>query len=209
MDVFDRFTAKAYVHLLPIDTILTSNSYRSDPIIEPMLQAVPDPFDSYGPPQAEDQIFSILNPLSIMTTPSPITMTPELDTIDDLPSTRWTADNFNGSTTPRSLSPPSSTKQYSPSTHPTHRSRKSESKLRDSFSAADDTQTGLNGGTLRAPKPQPLQSITDFPWSSPFEPLADREEETPRLEHFSPSQGASPPSPDVEVEDAAAIPVTS
>ncbi|KAJ7638607.1 hypothetical protein FB45DRAFT_406745 [Roridomyces roridus] len=51
MDVFDKFTAKA-----------------SDPVIEPMLQSVPDAFDSYGPPQSEDQIFSILAPLSIMTT---------------------------------------------------------------------------------------------------------------------------------------------
>ncbi|KAF6762752.1 hypothetical protein DFP72DRAFT_1041281 [Ephemerocybe angulata] len=54
MDVFDRVTAKA-----------------SDPIIEPMLQSVPDPFDSYGIQQSEDQIFSILAPLSIMSAPSP------------------------------------------------------------------------------------------------------------------------------------------
>ncbi|KAJ3563008.1 hypothetical protein NP233_g9221 [Leucocoprinus birnbaumii] len=76
MDVFDRFTAKA-----------------SDPIIEPMLQSVPDPFDAYGPPQSEDQIFSILAPLSIMTqptpsssTPSPPTRTPERAAIESLPS---------------------------------------------------------------------------------------------------------------------------
>lgn len=75
MDVFDRFTSKA-----------------SDPIIEPMLQTVPDPFDSYGPPQSEDQIFSILAPLSIMTTAtsstaSPLTgSTPERDLFDSLPS---------------------------------------------------------------------------------------------------------------------------
>ena len=44
----------------------------SDPVIEPMLQSIPDPFDSYGPPQAEDQIFSILQPLSISANvPSP------------------------------------------------------------------------------------------------------------------------------------------
>ncbi|EAU84570.2 hypothetical protein CC1G_00089 [Coprinopsis cinerea okayama7 len=63
MDVFDRVTAKA-----------------SDPIIEPMLQTVPDPFDSYGPPQSENQIFSILAPLSIMSpspSPSPVVGTPE------------------------------------------------------------------------------------------------------------------------------------
>jgi len=39
--------------------------HSSDPVIEPMLQSVPDPFDAYGLPQAEDQIFSILSPLSI------------------------------------------------------------------------------------------------------------------------------------------------
>ena len=49
-----------------------------------MLQSVPDPFDSYGPPQAEDQIFSILAPLSIMTgmsttASSPMAGTPEAD----------------------------------------------------------------------------------------------------------------------------------
>ncbi|KAF9485387.1 hypothetical protein BDN70DRAFT_871433 [Pholiota conissans] len=74
MDVFDRITAKA-----------------SDPIIEPMLQSVPDPFDSYGPPQAEDQIFSILAPLSIMTgmstsSSSPMAGTPERDGIDSVPT---------------------------------------------------------------------------------------------------------------------------
>ncbi|KAF9646973.1 hypothetical protein BDM02DRAFT_3156368 [Thelephora ganbajun] len=67
MDVFDRFTAKA-----------------SDPVIEPMLQAIPDPFDSYGPPTTEDQIFSILPPLMTTTSPGPtsIASTPQLDTRD-------------------------------------------------------------------------------------------------------------------------------
>lgn len=57
-----------------------------------MLQTVPDPFDSYGPPQSEDQIFSILPPLSIMTgpttssAPTPIMTTPEMG-IEGLPVT--------------------------------------------------------------------------------------------------------------------------
>ncbi|OCH94246.1 hypothetical protein OBBRIDRAFT_769910 [Obba rivulosa] len=72
MDVFDRFTSKA-----------------SDPVIEPMLQCIPDPFDSYGPPPAEDQIFTILPPLSVIAnapsaSPSPLTATtPELDGSSD------------------------------------------------------------------------------------------------------------------------------
>jgi hypothetical protein len=49
-----------------------------------MLQAVPDPFDSYGPPTTEDQIFSILPPLMTTTSPGPtsIASTPHLDTRD-------------------------------------------------------------------------------------------------------------------------------
>ncbi|KAH9844018.1 uncharacterized protein C8Q71DRAFT_24980 [Rhodofomes roseus] len=73
MDVFDRLTSKA-----------------SDPVIEPMLQTIPDPFDSYGPPPAEDQIFTILQPLSVIanapstsSTASPLTAsTPDLESSD-------------------------------------------------------------------------------------------------------------------------------
>jgi hypothetical protein len=47
-----------------------------------MLQSVPDPFDSYGQqPHSEDQIFSILPPLSILvpssSTPSSLAVTPQ------------------------------------------------------------------------------------------------------------------------------------
>ncbi|KZT72638.1 hypothetical protein DAEQUDRAFT_663760 [Daedalea quercina L-15889] len=77
MDVFDRLTSKA-----------------SDPVIEPMLQTIPDPFDSYGPPPAEDQIFTILQPLSVIanapsssSTASPLTAsTPDLEGSDGGPS---------------------------------------------------------------------------------------------------------------------------
>ncbi|KAJ7117379.1 hypothetical protein C8R43DRAFT_1091176 [Mycena crocata] len=119
MDVFDKFTAKA-----------------TDPVIQPMLETVPDAFDSYGPPQSEDQIFSILAPLSIMTTsnapsvhaspmPTPVS---ELDSIEGLPPVlnnnawmgpssgsvafpsappEWEDDNSpSSSTPPHSVSPP-------------------------------------------------------------------------------------------------------
>ncbi|KAI0728757.1 hypothetical protein C8Q72DRAFT_779383 [Fomitopsis betulina] len=77
MDVFDKLTSKA-----------------SDPVIEPMLQTVPDPFDSYGPAPAEDQIFTILQPLSVIanapstsSTASPMTAsTPDLEGSDGQPS---------------------------------------------------------------------------------------------------------------------------
>ncbi|RDB23233.1 Protein IVY1 [Hypsizygus marmoreus] len=147
MDVFDRFTAKA-----------------SDPVIELMLQSVPDPFDSYGPPQAEDQIFSILAPLSIMTTqsssPSPMTGSSELDT-EATPSdkiTSWLPKTSNGvifpsestewagvpsptSTPPRSVSPPIVSRRHS--TPPSAGPRKSESKLRSVLTVIDETRTQL------------------------------------------------------------------
>ena len=49
-----------------------------------MLQSVPDPFDSYGPPTTENQIFSILPPLMTTTSPGPTSLvsTPQLHTSD-------------------------------------------------------------------------------------------------------------------------------
>lgn len=49
-----------------------------------MLQAIPDPFDLYGPPTTEDQIFSILPPLMTTTSPGPtsIASTPHLEARD-------------------------------------------------------------------------------------------------------------------------------
>ncbi|EPQ27638.1 uncharacterized protein PFL1_04776 [Pseudozyma flocculosa PF-1] len=43
-----------------------SSKGLSDPILEPMLSAIPDPFGSYGPPKQDDQIFSILPPTSLL-----------------------------------------------------------------------------------------------------------------------------------------------
>ena len=53
LEVFDRLTAKS-----------------SDPCFEPVLQAIPDPFNTYGPPKAEGQLFSILSPLGMGPTAS-------------------------------------------------------------------------------------------------------------------------------------------
>ncbi|KZT26926.1 hypothetical protein NEOLEDRAFT_1043950, partial [Neolentinus lepideus HHB14362 ss-1] len=149
MDVFDRFTSKA-----------------SDPVIEPMLQSVPDPFDSYGPPTAEDQIFSILPPLSILTTappsasPSPMMTTPDIDHGMPTPSTSWTQNGgMYGSTAapwgdytspasppsspPRSVSPPSAVprrQSYPFPTSPGHHPRRSESsRLRSVLSAVEES----------------------------------------------------------------------
>ncbi|PVG04055.1 hypothetical protein CPB86DRAFT_721580 [Serendipita vermifera] len=49
LDVFERISAKA-----------------SDPMLEPLMQSVLDPFDAYGPVKSDNQIFSILPPLAIL-----------------------------------------------------------------------------------------------------------------------------------------------
>ncbi|KAF8076160.1 hypothetical protein FPV67DRAFT_1604766 [Lyophyllum atratum] len=174
MDVFDRFTAKA-----------------SDPIIEPMLQSVPDPFDSYGPPQAEDQIFSILAPLSIMTTqsssPSPITGHSELDSAEATPSdkitswlphtsngavypselTEWAGDPSPTSSPPRSVSPPTILRRHS--TPPSAGQRKADSKLRSVLSVIDEARypqrtTAMNGTSIPSDPGQQQQ----YEWSSAY-----------------------------------------
>ncbi|KAJ7047589.1 hypothetical protein C8F04DRAFT_13670 [Mycena alexandri] len=151
MDVFDKFTAKA-----------------SDPVIEPMLQSIPDAFDSYGPPQAEDQIFSILAPLSIMNTSngpsanaSPMTTpNPELDSVEGLPSVSthaaWMSpvpgaitfpsaprewEDDNSPTPPRSISPPFSNRKHLAPLNSARNPRKSESKLRSVLSPIDEARS--------------------------------------------------------------------
>lgn len=154
LDIFDRLTSKA-----------------SDPIIEPMLQAVPDPFDSYGPQPDEDKIFSILPPLSVIAntpsaSPSPLTSsTPDLDGSSDGKGSWTNTGGFFPETTaawaqvPTSpvMSPTSSTTVISPSVSPptvsrrhsvpftpslpTHSHRKSESKLRSVLAVIDENRS--------------------------------------------------------------------
>ncbi|KDN43794.1 hypothetical protein K437DRAFT_237021 [Tilletiaria anomala UBC 951] len=50
LEIYDRISSKGL----------------SDPVLEPLLASIPDPFDSYGPPKSEDQIFSILPPTSLL-----------------------------------------------------------------------------------------------------------------------------------------------
>ncbi|KAJ7179339.1 hypothetical protein C8R46DRAFT_636905 [Mycena filopes] len=178
MDVFDKFTAKACVFYC-LYPQRVNNSSSSDPVIEPMLQSIPDPFDSYGPPQAEDQIFSILAPLSIMTTsngasangspmPTPI---PELDPVEGLPSVSthptWMTpvpgaisfpsappewDDDNSPTPPRSISPPFSNRKHLaplPLNSARH-PRKSESKLRSVLSPIDEARSRQASEDTRA-----------------------------------------------------------
>ncbi|KAI9510445.1 hypothetical protein F5148DRAFT_1010917 [Russula earlei] len=150
LDVFDRLTSKA-----------------SDPVIEPMLQSIPDPFDSYGQAHSEDQIFSILPPLSILApspSPGPLTATPQTVTSDVFAigtSAGWAHSNGAGlysdtasewadatpsasSSHPRSPTRPA--RSSSPPQHPNRPSsppgsnpRRAESKLRSVLSVIDET----------------------------------------------------------------------
>ena len=140
----------------------------SDPVIELMLQSVPDPFDSYGQPHAEDQIFSILPPLSILapsSSPSPMMVSPQTVTSDIFAtgtSARWAhsngtlysdtasdwADVLPSSASSALLATP--TKAHSsgspsrrpnrPSSPPGSSSRRAESKLRSVLSVIDESQ---------------------------------------------------------------------
>lgn len=128
-----------------------------------MLQSVPDPFDSYGQPSSDDQIFSILPPFSIManvpsTSPTPIAGTPKTEPGDVFSSTgtSWsqrTADmnsDWADATSPSSSPPPVSSTPTSPprSTSPLqkppprpsspHAGRRTESKLRSVLSVIDE-----------------------------------------------------------------------
>ncbi len=130
-----------------------------------MLQSVPDPFDSYGQPHAEDQIFSILPPLSILapsSSPSPLMVTPQTVTSDVFAagaSARWAHGNgtlYSDATSEWADAVPSSssatlTKVVQSSTSPTrgpnrassppgNTSRRAESKLRRALSVIDEAQ---------------------------------------------------------------------
>ncbi|KAF8901714.1 hypothetical protein CPB84DRAFT_1815151 [Gymnopilus junonius] len=207
MDVFDRFTSKA-----------------SDPVIEPMLQTVPDPFDAYGPPQSEDQIFSILSPLSIMTNTAPATdsprtsTTPEQDQVD-LPSTSNKITSWLPSTNGITYTPESAEWATVPSSPPRSASpvhRKNESKLRSVLSVIEEVKP-TNEHTPPGPSPPPLDltcsvtphpdAVTDIGWNtaygqSPYDTIQGGQL-TPRNSTISPPNSPppfsdSPPNPDLE-----------
>jgi hypothetical protein len=171
----------------------------SDPIIEPMLQSVPDPFDSYGPPQAEDQIFSILAPLSIMTgmsttSSSPLAGTPERDGIDSLPSatnkitswlpstdnvvyapdpTGWASMSSPSHTPPRSVSPTTISPPNGSTTPRRHSSpplRKTESKLRSVLSVIEEGKSRPEGAPAT---PTPLPPVVTNATARPPDPNHD------------------------------------
>ncbi|KAF7313619.1 RRM domain-containing protein [Mycena chlorophos] len=215
MDVFDRFTSKA-----------------SDPVIEPMLASVPDAFDAYRQPQADQpEIFSILAPLSIMSssTPSPMpTPIPELGPIEGLPasssdhgwasassvtfpstSPSWDEDRHSPTDTPpRSVSPPNARKHVTPLLSNRH-TRKSESKLRSVLSPIDEAKT-----RQKSPDARPVSIMGTLSAGSPpgdtqpwyghaaQEDTDDRDVKTPTHSTFlSATPPRSPPPPEPSFKD--------
>ncbi|PPQ81315.1 hypothetical protein CVT24_001337 [Panaeolus cyanescens] len=95
IDSLDELKASHYQEIVEHEEEawdVVQNKARNGYQQSPHVIRIPDPFDSYGPPQAEDQIFSILAPLSIMssnpsTAASPLTgSTPEHDSRHPLPN---------------------------------------------------------------------------------------------------------------------------
>lgn len=145
-----------------------------------MLQSVPDPFDSYGPPQAEDQIFTILPPLAVIAnapspSPSPLANTPPSSSsppdvlnhswaptgnLFSNSSSEW-SDVSSPSTSPRSASPSATIKRrqsHPPST--SHHSRKSDSKLRSVLAIIDESHIvhTIENSEAGRPEPRPAPS---------------------------------------------------
>ncbi|KAH9179977.1 hypothetical protein EDB89DRAFT_2111216 [Lactarius sanguifluus] len=191
LDVFDRFTAKA-----------------SDPVIELMLQSVPDPFDSYGQPHAEDQIFSILPPLSILapsSSPSPLMVTPQTVTSDVFTTGTTSAGWAHGNGTLYSdaasewadalLTTP--TKAQS-SSSPSRRPNRAESKLRSVHPRQIDDAVpsgaadSADSSTVVAapPRDSALASWPGFPFGE--YPRSSSQDTTPRNSIPSSSGPASP-----------------
>ncbi|KAF8211354.1 hypothetical protein K438DRAFT_1903373 [Mycena galopus ATCC 62051] len=206
MDVFDKFTAKA-----------------SDPVIEPMLQSIPDPFDSY-PTQSEDQIFSILAPLSIMASangspmPTPVPELEGLPPVSDshvwmepspgtvaFPSARseWEDDNPpSSSPPPRSISPPSNRKHLAPLNAPRHPRKSEPSKLRSVLTPIDETRSRQASEDARAaltPSPPPIETNPNHSWSFVYggaqqdDSSEDRDGKTPTHSAFFPPSSTPRP----------------
>ncbi|KAH8830225.1 hypothetical protein DL96DRAFT_925374 [Flagelloscypha sp. PMI_526] len=178
MDVFDRIVGKA-----------------SDPVIEPMLLAIPDPFDSYGPPPSEDQIFSILAPLSLTpstslsvaasgkTTPTPSTGGAPIpdwlngmhydrtEDAEDQPDNIETDEEYESTSRPISPSRSASTSPPTPSPPFAKQSRK-DSKLRSVLAVIDETHQHQHRSRIHNSNPgtpPASESDTTSPWATDFD----------------------------------------
>jgi len=154
-----------------------------------MLQSIPDPFDSYGPPQAEDQIFSILQPLSISAnapsrSPTPMKASPlQTPKPDDNTTSRnawsphngeyfpiseaspqWSDISSPSSTPPSSSTPPRSVSPPASTvkhrqSHPPQQPRKATSKLKSVLPAVEEIITQHANSSVAADT-EPMSSLS-------------------------------------------------
>ncbi|RSH94613.1 hypothetical protein EHS25_004417 [Saitozyma podzolica] len=69
-EIWDTVLGKvAFVARSQLDFYEKLAGKASDPILEPLVMSIPDPFDAYGPPKEEGQIFSVLAPLGMLDSP--------------------------------------------------------------------------------------------------------------------------------------------
>ncbi|KAK8861534.1 hypothetical protein IAR55_002356 [Kwoniella newhampshirensis] len=86
-EVWDTVLHKvAFVVRSQLDFYEKISGKASDPILEPLVMSIPDPFDSYGPPKEEGQIFSVLAPLGLLDSSAPQSPTPNLTRTHSSPS---------------------------------------------------------------------------------------------------------------------------
>ena len=193
-----------------------------------MLQSVPDPFDSYGQPRSEDQIFSILPPLSILATsssPGPLMVTPQAVTSDVFAtgtSAGWAHGNGNlysdtasewadavpstsrsisrSPTKPRSSSPPRRPNQ--PSSPPGASTRRAESKLRSVLSVVDEAPMPSGAADMvAAPAANGPSAVRDSGTSWTNFPFGDNPQS--ESQNTTPRRSATElPSPTVDVSRA-------
>ncbi|KAL7419720.1 hypothetical protein Q5752_005636 [Cryptotrichosporon argae] len=92
----------------------------SDPVLEPLVMSIPDPFDAYGPPKEDGHIISVLAPLSMLDS-TPHSPTPNLPRVSQ----------------PSSSSSPSTPRHGSPAkvAFPTSASAQAESALSYPYTA--------------------------------------------------------------------------
>ncbi|KAF7352983.1 RRM domain-containing protein [Mycena venus] len=195
MDVFDKFTAKA-----------------SDPVIEPMLQSIPDPFDSYGPPHPMPTPVPELEGLPAVSN-SHVWMAPSPGTVA-FPTAppEWEDDNSpSSSTPPRSISPPFSNRKHLAPLNAARHPRKSESKLRSVLSPIDEARSRQASEDARAasimntltPSPPPIETSTNHSWSFVYgnaqqdDSSEDRDGKTPTHSAFFP-RSSTPPRPPLQ-----------
>ncbi|GAK68398.1 uncharacterized protein PAN0_083d6648 [Moesziomyces antarcticus] len=177
-----------------------SSKGLNDPVLEQMLATIPDPFGSYGPPKHDGEIFSILHPISLLSsgansihntsTEAPTNETSVTDaepTSEDAKPSTASASHASASASATSVLPPNI---MSPSTPSKGLSRASFAGHKNASAAATPTRASAGKATSE-----------ELPSSSTPKPLRAAETQasaasaaTPKARGANASGGASGPT---------------